>query len=141
MTQTDTAERTAAARLRDAMPADMDGRADEIVAKLDAFESALRELAEATLAHNERVAKWRQAVRDAGQHDVHPKDGVRRADAGTYTPLAVGPLIGATLYRTLRGYRPEFVGYPGPTNHSPARQDLTGPHGPVDLREMIRRSA
>lgn len=113
--------------------------ADELIGKLDAFETALRDLCEAAMAHNTAIGERGQEVGRAPDGD-----GALQVDGRWYSPIVAGKLVGATIYRVMNGYPAEFLKYSGdmPITHWGDWTDWQRqPDNAVDLREVIRNAA
>ncbi|MFC7382848.1 hypothetical protein [Sphaerisporangium rhizosphaerae] len=146
-----------AARVREEAASDLDG-AEHLIGKLDAFEAALKELLDATAAHNARIAAWQRQMSEAGVSPSHDttggagglawSDGERTVsiDGKTFRYIRGGQLVGATLHRVIRPYPIDFRKHVGDfdlahvgdlVSFTPSPET----DGPIDLRAMIRRDA
>lgn len=140
------------ARVR-AEAADDLGGADDLIAKLDAYEAALRTFCEAALAHNERITHW---ARQMGQSGIGvrgiPYEGggqLSFAPDGTeltighkkYRHIVGGKLVGSTLYRVMRDYPRNFLRYFGGLPITHWGDELAPRNEPLDLHDLIRKDA
>lgn len=125
--------------------------AEHLVAKVDAFETALTTLCEALQAHNDRIDRWRHMMGSTGIGPSHnetagpegfaysPEGDSVTVGAKTYRPLTAGKVVGAIVHRAMKAYPRPFIEYGG---FPIAERDwIEGLGGPVDVRERIRRDA
>lgn len=142
------ARQHAAARAQvHAEAADNLGNADALTAKLDAFEQAAAAVLDAMQDHNERVTHWARLM---GTADITPSHGMQpdadglgfnphhtgaRIDGRTYTHLAGGQIIAASLRRVADRYPYQFIrDANGEQPGAPLRET-------ADLGDVIRRAA
>ncbi|MEV4752154.1 hypothetical protein AB0K21_37840 [Streptosporangium sp. NPDC049248] len=141
------------AQIRQEAAADLDG-AENVVAALDVFETALRGLCGAMADHNDRVTRWYRMIGSAGIAATHgeqagPEGFSREISAGSvtigskvYRPLVAGKFVGATVFRIMSPYPRSFL-------KCYIDQEITDKGDwyegvsstPVDLRATIRRDA
>lgn len=140
-------------RIKTEAATDLSG-GEALVAKLDAFQSALSDLFTAFGTHNDAVTRWAAEMAGAGvpRSDVGrgpdgmtwTAEGEVRIEGKDYRPLKAAQFVGAALFRVTEGMPPGSVAYDG--RDLVHRDWVEGSFGsfewtPVDLRARIRRDA
>ncbi|MGW1363508.1 hypothetical protein ACWCQP_39590 [Streptomyces chartreusis] len=135
----------ALARVRAEGPTDLD-HTSELLARLDALDTALRAFCEAAYAHNERVTYWATEAGIAeGSRDAIAIGGK------TWHHLDGGRLVEALVYRAMYHYPDEFLLTSGSRTithdgdpYGPKRMGerlVNAPRTALDLHDLIRKDA
>lgn len=130
-------------------PAELDA-ADDLIAKLDVLDAALRDFCTAAYAHNERVEAWRQEARAGGMAVDPHTDGIT-IGSKTWRRMEGGRLIESLVYRAMHHYPDDFqrtrgqftithYGDPYGTKRMGERM-VSAPVADLDLHDLIRKDA